>query len=156
MPNLFNALLEGLTLLIGGVAFFLTAWIVVPAPTFVLLPLGVGAPEVSPWLMGANAIAVLLALRFVRKRWLRIVLACSLFSLVISTLPLSQFPAANQRAEASMQAALGTNYLAQIAPTFQAQMRPKPFVLSDAFWGFQSNQYAQQQEFGLLHRMECR
>ena len=135
MPNLFNALLEGLTLLIGGVAFFLTAWIVVPAPTFVLLPLGVGAPEVSPWLMGANAIAVLLALRFVRKRWLRIVLACSLFSLVISTLPLSQFPAANQRAEASMQAALGTNYLAQIAPTFQAQMRPKPFVLSDAFLG---------------------
>lgn len=135
MPNLFNALLEGLTLLIGGVAFFLTAWIVVPAPTFALLPLGVGAPEVSPWLMGANAIAVLLALRFVQKRWRRIVLACSLFSLVISTLPLSQFPAANQRAEASMQAALGTNYLAQIAPPFQAQMRSKPFVLRDAFRG---------------------
>jgi acetyl esterase/lipase len=135
MPNLFNALLEGLTLLIGGVAFFLTAWIVVPAPTFALLPLGVGAPEVSPWLMGANAIAALLALRFVHKRWLRLVLACSLFSLLISTLPLSQFPAANQRAEASMQAALGTHAFAQSAPAFQAQMRPSPFVLSDAFLG---------------------
>ncbi|XHX80495.1 MAG: alpha/beta hydrolase fold domain-containing protein [Stenomitos frigidus ULC029] len=136
MPNLLNALLEGLTLLISGVAFFLTAWIVVPAPTFALLPLGVGAPEVSPWLIVANAIAALLTLRSVRKNWLfRIVLACSILSLVVSTLPLSQFPAAQQRAEASMQAALGTRYLAQIAPTFRAEMRPQPFVLSDAFLG---------------------
>lgn len=134
--NLFNALLEGLTLLISAVAFFLTAWIIVPAPTLALLPLGVGAPEMSPWLIGANAIAALLAWRYVRRRWLhRFVLACCFLSLAISTLPLSQFPAANQRAEAQIQTALGTDYWAQIAPSVRAQMRPKPFVLVDAFRG---------------------
>ncbi|PSB28015.1 alpha/beta hydrolase [Stenomitos frigidus] len=136
MPYLLNALLRGLTLLISGVTCFLTAWIVVPAPTFALLPLGVGAPEISPWLIVANAIAALLALRYVRKSWLfRFVLACSLFSLTISTLPLSQFAAANQRAETSIGTALGTDYLTQIAPAVQGQMRAKPFVLMDALRG---------------------
>ncbi|MBW4578624.1 MAG: alpha/beta hydrolase [Tildeniella nuda ZEHNDER 1965/U140] len=112
MPNLLNALLGGLTLLISGVACFLTAWIIVPAPTFALLPLGVGAPEVSPWLIVANAIAALLALRSVRKGWLfRLVLVFSFFSLIISTLPLSQFAAANQQAAKSMETALGADYL---------------------------------------------
>ena len=136
MAQLLNALLGGLTLLITGVAFFLTAWIVVPAPTFALLPLGVGAPEISPWLIVANAIAALLALRYARKRWLfRLVLAFSLFSLAISTLPLSQFPATNQRAETSIKAALGNDYLTQIAPAVQVQMRSEPFVVIDAFRG---------------------
>jgi len=112
MLNVLNALLRGLSLLIFGVAFFLTIWIVVPAPTFALLPLGVGAPEVSPWLIVANAIAALLALRYVRKSWLfRVVLACSLFSLTISTLPLLQFSDANQGAAISMETALGADYL---------------------------------------------
>ncbi|XGV95781.1 MAG: alpha/beta hydrolase fold domain-containing protein [Leptolyngbya sp. BL-A-14] len=136
MQNLLNTLLRGLSLLISGVAFFLTLWIVVPAPTFTLLPLGVGAPEISPWLIGTNVIAALLSLRYVHKSWLfRLVLAVSLFSLVISTLPLSQFAATNQRAEISLQTALGTDYLAQIAPTAQRRMRPHPFVLLDAFRG---------------------
>ncbi len=38
-----------------GLALFFSAWIVIPAPTFFLLPLGVGALEVSPWLVGLNA-----------------------------------------------------------------------------------------------------
>ena len=146
MPYLLNALLGGLTLLVGGVACFLTIWIIVPAPTFVLLPLGVGAPEISPWLVVANAIAALLALRYVRKRWLfRLVLVCSLFSLSISTLPLSQFPAANQQAKTNIQTALGqtalgqtalgVDYLAQINPAALSQMRPQAYSLIDAFRG---------------------
>ncbi|MBC7972267.1 MAG: alpha/beta hydrolase, partial [Verrucomicrobia bacterium] len=163
MLNVLNALLRGLSLLIFGVAFFLTIWIVVPAPTFALLPLGVGAPEVSPWLIVANAIAALLALRYVRKSWLfRVVLACSLFSLTISTLPLRQFPTANQQATKSMETAFGTDYSSvsrlnallrlpialakgskdQItsvavdeASVPEPPMRSKPFVLLDAFRG---------------------
>ena len=135
MPHLLTAL-RGLTLLISGVACFLTIWIVVPAPTFALLPLGVGAPEISPWLIVVNAIAALLALQQARKSWLfRIVLACSLLSLTISTLPLNQFSAANQRADASIKTALGRNYLTQIAPAVQAQMRSHPLVLLNAFCG---------------------
>ena len=136
MPHLINALLRGLTLLISGVTFFLTIWILIPAPTFALLPLGVGAPEISPWLAVANAIASLLALRYSRKSWLfRLALISNLFSLTISTLPLSQFPAANQQAKTNIQTALGVDYLAQINPAVLAQMRSDPFVLSDAFRG---------------------
>lgn len=135
MQNLLSAL-RGLSLFISGGAFFLTLWIVVPAPTFALLPLGVSAPEISPWLIGANAIAALLTLRYVGKNWLfRLVLVCSLLSLVISTLPLSQFATANQRAESSIKAALGNDYQKQLVPTQQAQMRPQPFILLDAFRG---------------------
>ena len=136
MPNLLHTFLQGLTLLISGVAFFLTAWIVVPAPTLTLLPLSVGAPEIGPWLMVANAIAALLAVRYARKRWLfRLVLACSLLSLTISTLPLGQFSAAQKQAETNFQTTLGANYLAQIDPAIRASMRVKPFVLRDAFRG---------------------
>src|SRR5919202_3691275 len=46
-----------LALLLSGVGIFLSSWIVIPAPIFSLLPLGVGAPELSPWLVVLNAIA---------------------------------------------------------------------------------------------------
>jgi hypothetical protein len=44
-----------LVLVLSGAGFFLSSWIVVPAPTYSLLMLGVGAPEVSPWLILLNA-----------------------------------------------------------------------------------------------------
>jgi hypothetical protein len=43
--------------LLSAIALFLSIWIILPAPNFFLLPLGVGAPEISPWLIGGNAIA---------------------------------------------------------------------------------------------------
>ncbi len=46
-----------LALLLSGVGLFLSSWIIIPAPTLRLLTLGVGAPEVSPWLLVLNAIA---------------------------------------------------------------------------------------------------
>ena len=136
MSNWLTALLGCLVLLISAATLFLTVWIVVPAPTFTLLPLGVGAPEISPWLIGANAIAAILALQYCTESWLfRAVLVCSLVSLLISALPLSQFPAANQRAANAMQSALGADYLAGIPPGRQTAMRPRPFVLMDVFRG---------------------
>ena len=47
----------------AAVLLFLSAWIVVPAPNRLLLVLGVGAPEVSPWLLVASALVCGLALR---------------------------------------------------------------------------------------------
>ncbi|WP_239112767.1 hypothetical protein [Halomicronema sp. CCY15110] len=43
--------------LLVGTSLFLSLWIVLPAPTRSLLPLGVGAPEISPWLEGLSAIS---------------------------------------------------------------------------------------------------
>ncbi len=127
-----------LLLLLSVLGLFLSAWIVIPAPTFSLLPLSVGAPEVSPWLVALNAIAILLALTG-KVSWLRrIALAVGVAGLFISLLPLSQLPATNRQADTVMVQALGTDYLAKIPQPVQAQMRSQPFVLADVFRGIPS------------------
>lgn len=124
-----------LLLLLSGSVLFLSAWIIIPAPTFFLLPLGVGAPEVSPWLVGLNALATLLALKG-RTSWLRrVALGFGIAGLMISLIPLCQLPATNQRAATAIVQALGDNYLAKIPKSVQAQMRSQPFVLADVFRG---------------------
>lgn len=125
-----------LTFLLSCISWFLTIWIVVPAPTLTLLPLGVGAPEISPWLMVTNAIALWLVwYSFRLQGWLWLLLGIGLASLVISSLPLSQFTATQHRAEQNMQAALGKDYLSQIAPDRQAALRPHPLILADSWRG---------------------
>jgi hypothetical protein len=47
---------------LSAIGLFLSLWVIVPAPTLFLYPLAVGAPEISPWLVGINAIALLLNL----------------------------------------------------------------------------------------------
>ncbi|MGI0483900.1 alpha/beta hydrolase fold domain-containing protein [Pantanalinema rosaneae CENA516] len=117
------------------VGCLLSLWIVLPAPTMFLLPLGIGAPEVSPWLIVVNAIALLLvALRF-QLSWLHgIALGCSLLGLLLSLLPLMQFPTANARIATEMEAALGKSALTATLPIPQV-MRSQPFVWADAFRG---------------------
>ncbi|MDJ0692013.1 MAG: alpha/beta hydrolase [Xenococcaceae cyanobacterium MO_188.B32] len=122
-------------LLLGIVGLFLGIWIVIPAPTFSLLPLGVCAPEVSPWLFVINAIALLLT-SFLFKGWLfDLGLICSLLGLFLSLLPLIQLPATNAQFATEMETVLGTDYLQNIPQTLQTQMRPQPFVLTDVFRG---------------------
>ncbi len=53
-------------LLIALVGLFLSLWIVVPGFNMVLFRLSVGAPEVSPWLIGVNAGAGVGAIELVR------------------------------------------------------------------------------------------
>ncbi|MBI4783824.1 MAG: alpha/beta hydrolase [Oscillatoriophycideae cyanobacterium NC_groundwater_1537_Pr4_S-0.65um_50_18] len=122
-------------LLLSGVALFLSLWIVVPAPTFTLLPLGVGAPEISPWLFGLNAIALLFLLLSPSNHWIfTLAIVGSVAGMVLSAHPLSQVATASQRASSAMEHSLG-NYLPQIPPELQAQMRPQPFALVDVFRG---------------------
>jgi acetyl esterase/lipase len=91
--------LMGLTVLLAGFVppslslggLFLSLWIVVPAPTMALLPLGVGAPEVSPWLILLNAIALLLNLRDLSGWVAKLAIGGSLCALLLSLLPLAQF-----------------------------------------------------------------
>ncbi|ABW25174.1 alpha/beta hydrolase [Acaryochloris marina] len=118
--------------LLIGIGLFLSLWIVVPAPTFSLLPLGVGAPEISPALMVLNAIALLLTLFYhSRKTAFRIMMVGGLLGLVLSSLPLIQLPRAIQQANGAMQTNLGKDYLAKLSPAQQAQLRPHPFSLLD-------------------------
>jgi len=114
---------------------FLSLWTVIPAPTFFLLTFGVGAPEVSPWLIVINAIALSLAFT-VHKSWLsNFILFCSVIALNLSLLPLLQLPAANKRFSGEMERVLGVDYLAKIPQDLQQQMRPQPFAIADVFRG---------------------
>ncbi|MEO0769380.1 MAG: alpha/beta hydrolase [Cyanobacteria bacterium J06649_4] len=90
-----------LSWLVAGVLFFLSLWIVLPAPNFLLLQLAVGAPEVSPLLGLLSAIALFLCL------WLyatppRFLLLLLVATLVLSSLPLLQQPFAIAQANRSM------------------------------------------------------
>ncbi len=130
-----QAFYRWLSLALSGLGLALSSWIIIPAPTLLLLPLSVGAPEVSSWLLGLNVLGFLLALKLTPKRLYRIALALSLAGMTICLVPLSQFQAANRQAIAAMSQGLGPNYLAKVSQTVQAQMRPQPFVWADSLRG---------------------
>ena len=125
-------------LLLSMLGFFLSLWIVIPAPTFTLLPLGVGAPEVSPWLIAINAIALLLTILIHNSWWPVLIIICSLLGLILSLLPLLQLPAANKRFAVEMATVLGTDHLQALPQALQTQLRPRPFAIADAFRGIPS------------------
>ncbi|MEQ9622419.1 alpha/beta hydrolase fold domain-containing protein [Coleofasciculus chthonoplastes] len=123
-------------LFLSGVGLFLSLWVIVPAPTFWMLPLAVAAPEASPWLLGVNAIALILAILNLHEGGLdNFAVICSLIGLILSLLPLIQFPGVNARIAAQMQRDLGVEDLATITPDAPTPMRPQPFSLADAFRG---------------------
>lgn len=117
-----------LILLFSLVSFFFSLWIVIPAPIFALLPLSVGAPEISPWLVLTNTTAALLAL--FRLKSLPIFIGM-LFALSLSLLPAVQLPATVQQATTAMKSSLGAVCMQRVLPNF----RSVPFVLLDVFRG---------------------
>jgi len=122
-------------LVVSIVGLFLSIWIIIPAPNFSLLTFAVGAPELSPWLIAINAIALLLRIT-VHKSWLsNLILLCSLMGLTLSLLPLLQFPGANQRFTTEMSRVLGVDYFNKIPQDLQQQMRSQPLVIADIFRG---------------------
>jgi acetyl esterase/lipase len=129
--------LVGLLLLVG---MGLSLWIIIPAPIFSLLPLSVGAPEISPGLLLFNILVLILAwvrcwLGSPRQPRLFIFALClSGLALVLSASPLIQFSAVRDRAEQAIESSLGQNYLRDLPPSLTAKMRSTPLILSD-IWG---------------------
>ncbi len=136
MFPLLKRVLPALVLLLSGATFFLSAWIIVPAPTLRLLVLGVGVPEISPWLLVLSVLSLIMSLlTFRRTHWRLFTLFSSLVALFLSSLPLVQLPNTQQQMAANMQDGLGANYLVQIPADVQKQMRQQPFSLVDGFKG---------------------
>lgn len=101
-----------------------------------LLTLGVGAPEVSPWLLVLNALSLLVSLWGVRHRQAsRFAVCSSLIACLLSSLPLLQIPATQERLTFAMHNALGADYLAQIPKEVLSEMRSHPFSIADSFRG---------------------
>lgn len=135
---IFMSIYSGLVLVVCLVSFLVCIWIVIPAPIFSLLPLSVGAPEISPWLVAINAvITIALTLATVQKPsgWaFRAALCLSVAALVLSALPLAQYPQARKNADQVMATVLGNDSLN--APKInRSKIRSKPFILADAFRG---------------------
>lgn len=144
------------TFLISSVGFFLSAWIVIPAPIFSLLILSVGTPEVSPWLWGVNLLGGLLSLGWlllkgsifgsitssinssINSSIAILALSLSIFGLAFSLLPIGQLPSTVQTAEAEMAREISPNYRAAIPLELQRLFRPQPFFALDAWRGIKS------------------
>lgn len=123
-------------LFLSIVGLFLSLWIIVPAPTLFLLPFGVVAPEISPWLVCVNACALMLIItNFSPKGFWIVGLIFSLLGLFLSLLPLLQLSATQKKIADEMTSTLGDNYINQISLAQQQQMRPQPFILPDVFRG---------------------
>ncbi|MGB7086492.1 MAG: alpha/beta hydrolase [Phormidesmis sp.] len=114
--------------LFAGLIFFLSLWIVLPAPNLFFLRLAVGAPEISPLLEGSSAIALIIVLatalprpwylpkkrfsRSARQRpWFRrFLVALLLATLGLSSLPLLRYQGTVAQAEQSMAIAFPTAF----------------------------------------------
>jgi acetyl esterase/lipase len=131
-------------ILLTLMALSLTIWSVIPAPNMTLLPLSVGAPEISIWLWGfsVTSLASYAVFRHAplpqNRHWLGIGL--SVISIALSASPLLQISTTIDRANNSITKALGNNYLANIPSEIQATFRSPPFSIPDALQGIKLSQ----------------
>jgi acetyl esterase/lipase len=123
-----------LALLIAIPTAFLAMWIVVPAPNATLLPLGVGAPEVSAWFLISGTLALLVALIDIRRRWLsRIAMALAIVAIGLSSVPFVRFRAISGAAEHELRLALGGKVLDSLTDANRDVFRSSPLKVRDLF-----------------------
>lgn len=114
--------------LIAAILLFLTIWIAIPAPNVWLLPLGVGAPELSPVLLAVALLSLLVSFRGKVKK---IAVLCSLAAAGLSAIPLSQISRTRESFDRRLTA---------VFPEAKGNgdMRPSPIVVRDLFLGLQT------------------
>jgi acetyl esterase/lipase len=89
---------------------FLTSWIFLPAPNLVLLALGIGAPELSQWLIVCGLVVAILTIGAAgRGPWGRAAFILAVVATLAASAPLAQVPFVIRRFDATMRAALGTS-----------------------------------------------
>ncbi|WP_287128655.1 alpha/beta hydrolase [Candidatus Cyanaurora vandensis] len=115
---------------------FLSCWTVLAAPNMALLTLGVGAPEVSPWLVVGNLIVIGLTLGGLRLNPLfGYALALAVLGLGFSAWPLVQLPTTATRFTEQMAKGLGPDYIAQVPASVRAGWRRNSYNLVENFLG---------------------
>jgi acetyl esterase/lipase len=123
------------TLAAALVLAFLTCWIVLPPFHAVLLPLAVGAPEVSPALSVAGIVLALLsAVRARGNRRRRWSCTIALAGTAVAASPVVRSRPVTRSFDAAMRDALGPDALAAPAPE-QTWFRRSPLSVRDAVLG---------------------
>lgn len=122
------------TLAVG--TLFLAIWIFVPAFNDPLIYLGVGAPEVSAWLIVSALGAVALAMGSAPSHAAgRAALVCGGAALLLALTPFARFPAAASRFDSTMRLALGGDPLRGVSAEHVAAARQRPLSVIDLFRG---------------------
>jgi acetyl esterase/lipase len=141
--NPLQILLTTLPLILTIVVLFLSIWSVIPAPNMTLLPLSVGAPELSIWLLGGSAIGlasqIIFRSQLFPKTLYWVGIGLSILSMVLNAHPFLQMPATIDQANTAMNKALGNNYLAEIPSAVQATWRSQPFSFLTALQGIKQS-----------------
>ncbi len=129
-------LLSSLALLVAFTSLFLSLWIIIPAPNMFLLPLAVGAPEVSPWLFLVNLLSLLLSFVCIRHRQIQpLAYIFSFMGLLICGWVLVNIPLTQMQMAEAMKQDLGADYLEKIPVEQSAKMQTHPFNLVNSFRG---------------------
>ena len=104
-----------LLLIAAGALLFLTLWIFIPGWTYPLFVLGVGAPELSPWLLLASLILSLVCAKLPGPSQLtRVTLLLALGAAVLASVPVAQAALSVRRFDNAMQGALGEDFLREV------------------------------------------
>ncbi len=113
-------------MLLGATAvlFFLSIWIVVPAPDIALLPLGVAAPEWSPFLLAGSLVVGAIVLLGRRGLVKTTALGVTAASAILCLLPLARVSGAVRAFDEAMRAG-------PPASLMPPGMRPYPLVVGD-------------------------
>ena len=141
--------------LLALVVLVVAPWAQIPAPTRTLLPLSIGAPELSVWLLVLALMAALLSAIALRRavrlsltaprtlsrraagrRTLgRVALVLSLFAAAFPAYVLAQIPAGLRRIDAEWQRAFNTPASATAPIDTISMLRPHAFTWREMFFG---------------------
>jgi acetyl esterase/lipase len=114
-----------LLLLTTAALLFVSVWIVIPVPEAWLLPLGVGAPEVSPVLLAASLLLTpVAAVKARRSGVARLALVLALVSAGLSAVPIVQIPSTLARFDTALKSTRGAE---------ASNMRPEAVILRELF-----------------------
>jgi len=129
-----------LALLLALVVLAVAPWAQIPAPTRTLLPLSIGAPELSAWLLVLALLAALLSTIGLRRPTgrrsvRRLALALSLIAATFPTYVLLQIPAGLRRIDAEWQRVFNTSASATAPIDATSKLRPHPVTWREMFFG---------------------
>jgi len=128
--------LPRLSLALALAVAFTSLWAVVPAPVYALLPLSVGAPELSVWLGVLAVVAFGLVARDLRVTRLgRYAAITAAASLVLPVSILTRISGTTRALDAEMTRALGDDYLGRVPEDVRARLRPAPVAPLDLLRG---------------------
>lgn len=122
--------------MLAAACLFMSMWIVLPPYTRLLLPLAVGAPEVSVWFILLSLVALALVLhRIRRERRAQLIAVMAISAIGVSAIPLARFPSVSREADVALRTALGREYIRSVPIGLREKWKPDPLSVTSLLFG---------------------